>query len=173
MKIYKLIVLAAILVIATPSFAQSGKIRKANRLYEAYNYSDAAERFNELEYKDTEALRKEAESLLYYGNYSEAEVLYAQLVKADAKLPLDHYKYSYVLRINKKYKESDEQLKMFYSLDTKDSRAEQIIMDENYFSRISVDESRYNISNLNFKHIGTGIFTIILQRWNCFYFVSS
>jgi outer membrane protein OmpA-like peptidoglycan-associated protein len=151
MKLYRLIVLAAILIISASGFAQSGKIRKANRLYEAYNYSDAAERFNELEYKDAEALRKEAESLLYYGNYAGAEVLFLQLVQSESKLPIDHYHYSYVLRVNKKYQESDEQLKIFYSLNSDDSRAGQLIMDENYFSRISVDESRYNISNLNFN----------------------
>ncbi len=155
MKIMKsLTILSGIAILLLASnfvVAQNGKMKKADKLFTSYNYSDAAVRYNELEVKDVVVLRREAESLKLFGKFSEAENLYSQIVATEGKTADDHYNYSYVLRINKKYKESDQQLEMYYQQNRVDSRGVQLINNKDYFGEISKDENRYKIENMPFN----------------------
>lgn len=133
------------------SLAQDGKIRKADKLYNNYNYIEAAKRYKQLDSDNINVIRKEAESYRLVKNYAAAEKLYEKIVTMDSKTPDDHYNYSYVLRANKKYSESDKQLELFNSLNKSDSRGLFYVSDKNYLEKISKDEQRFKIKNLSFN----------------------
>lgn len=133
------------------SLAQDGKIRKADKLYNNYNYIEAAKRYKQLDSDNINVIRKEAESYRLVKNYAAAEKLYRKIVSMDSKTPDDHYNYSYVLRANKKYSESDKQLELFNSLNKSDSRGLFYVSDKNYLEKISKDEQRFKIKNLSFN----------------------
>ncbi len=152
MKTLKILFCIALtIIVSNIGFAQTGKVKKADKLYTAYNYSDAAIRYNELESKDISATRKEAESLMLYGKFNESENLFSQLVAMDGATAEDHYNYSYVLRANQKYSESDQQLKIFNQKNNSDTRGIQIIDNKDYLPTISKDEKRYKIENMPFN----------------------
>jgi outer membrane protein OmpA-like peptidoglycan-associated protein len=143
--------IAILVMISNIAIAQNGKMKKADKLFTSYNYSDAAVRYNELEVKSVEVLRREAESLKLFGNFPEAENLYSQIVAMEGTIADDHYNYSYVLRINKKYKESDRELEQYYLQKQSDSRGLKLIDNKEYFDKISKDEKRYSIENMSFN----------------------
>lgn len=152
MKTPKILSCIAILIIVSNiGFAQNGKVRKADKLFASYNYSDAAIRYNELESKDITVIRKEAESLMFYGRYDKAESLFSQLVSMEGSTAEDHYNYSYVLRINQKYSESDQQLELYNQQNKSDSRGQKLINNKGYLPEISRDEKRYKIEDMDFN----------------------
>lgn len=77
-------------------------------------------------------------------NTKEAEIWYAEAVKSkqDAET---YYRYAQMLKSNGKYKESNDQMKIFATMSSKDERAIEFNKNPDYLPRL-IDKENFLIS---------------------------
>lgn len=142
-----------------PSFAQVGRLKKADRLFRAYSYSAAVEKYELLENKTPSVHRKMAQSYWYIHNYEMAEKYYSIVVNEDSMQTIDMYYYAQTLRNNSKYGESDRWMYKFHMLAINDSRAKEYITHRGDISDLLEDKGVYKVRNLkiNTEHDDFGV----------------
>ena len=121
-----------LLTIATLSFGllcfgQSPKEIKADKAFDVYNYDKAISKYSSIDNLSTEGKRKLAESYRLTFDMQKAEEVYAELANSDDKKPEDVYYYSYILKQNQKYLESDNWMDKFKSLTSNDNRVKHYV----------------------------------------------
>lgn len=129
-------------------FAQPGKIKKGEKLYASYSYSESIEKFEAITDKTTDMKRKLAESYFKIHNYKMAEAYYAELMTADDKTNEDIYNYASVLAINQKYKKSEEWMAIFHKKEKSDSRGKKVIENRGFYKDLQKDKGLFTIFNL-------------------------
>lgn len=147
----KLVVLLFV-VCCSVVFSQSGKLRKADNLYERLAYTPALALYQEL--LGSEVDSPELQSKLAYcyyqtGRLAEAEKMYAELIKGNANSTIDIYRYAQTLKQNGNYLESDKWMKKYHSLAQSDSRGREFIENENYVEKIEKNGNKFSIRNLD------------------------
>ena len=116
MKSKKYIVIYIIVLINFTVFAQYGKQKKADNLFNKFSFVDASEVYKDLienDFNKDYSVRQLADSYAYMRNPDSAVVYYKKAVEQN-NVPLEYYyKYAQALRGNKEYKESRIWLKKF------------------------------------------------------------
>ena len=162
----KKILFIAVLFFTTMGFSQSGKLEKADKLYDKLAYASAAELYEELlkSEVDSPAMQsKLAYCYLQMGKIAESEKIYAEVIQTGANPTLDYYYYAQVLKQNGKYQESDKWMKKYHEIAKNDSRGIEFIENENYIQKIEKSGNKFivktlaiNTENADFGGYGSG-----------------
>ncbi|MEW4925373.1 OmpA family protein [Algibacter sp. 2305UL17-15] len=116
MKLKNYIIIGLILIMGSEAYAQQGRQRRADTLFNKFSFVKAAEVYKDLirnNYNKDYATRQLADCYAYLRNPAMASRYYKRVVEQD-EVPIDYY-YSYAqsLRGIKKYKESREWFQRF------------------------------------------------------------
>lgn len=119
--------------------AQNKETKAADKLFDRYEYSDAAEEYLKLvdkEKADNYVYKQLADSYYNVFNTKEATKWFAKLVeeKQDAET---YFKYAQMLKAEGNYAEANNQMKTFSSMKPNDSRAQTFTGNPNYVSDIT------------------------------------
>lgn len=140
--------IALISVIAATSLsAQNKDTAKADKLYEKYEYVDAAQEYLKLVDKgkaDNYVYLQLADTYYNMFNTAEAAKWYAKATeqKQDAEI---YYRYAQMLKANGKYEESNKQMKKFAELTPNDLRAKSFNENPNYIPRLLDKSKLYDV----------------------------
>ena len=165
-----------ITVLALISFgfvnAQDSSTKRADKLFDRFEFVKAAEKYLELVEEGNETdyiIRKLADS--YYNVYAskEAEKWYAKIIKN--KDPEVIYRYSQMLKANGKYKESNKWMSSFSEMRPYDSRAIAFKNTPNYIDKIIGRGEKFNIQNIDINSEYSDFGSIIKDKK--IYFTSS
>ena len=165
-----------ITVLALTSFgfvnAQDSSTKRADKLFDRFEFVKAAEKYLELVEEGNETdyiIRKLADS--YYNVYAskEAEKWYAKIIKN--KDPEVIYRYSQMLKANGKYKESNKWMSSFSEMRPYDSRAIAFKNTPNYIDKIIGRGEKFNIQNIDINSEYSDFGSIIKDKK--IYFTSS
>ena len=122
---------------------------KADKKFSYFNYKKAIKKYEKVSDLSTSGLRNLAESYRLSSELPKAEETYAKLVEKEDKLPEDLYYYSYVLKENKKYLESEKWMDKFKSLASTDNRVKHYTEDGVEISDLLVDKGQFEIKHLS------------------------
>jgi len=134
-------------------------INWGNYYYEKESYKKAINKFSLVKYKDTDILRKIANSFFRINELDSAEFYY-QVVADSSENPLDLYNYSHILYINEKFDEA-ELVREIYAKVSDEKRADIFKSNtshKNIFSYIS-DVTLINLS-INTKNSDFGAYAV-------------
>jgi len=145
--------LTFMLLISATIFAQAGKLRKADKLFARYNYTDAAKIYEKLVTKVEYAMpasKKLAQSYKQLGQYKKASQWYQKAIELDAKIdPEFVYEYALMLRSNENYEESAKWMAKFHQLKAGDSRGAEYSNNTNFVTKQRSKPVRFSIKNLD------------------------
>ena len=149
-KIYTIFLLVAIST--NMGIAQNSKTKKADKLYERLQYTDAAEAYAKLLKKgenDHYVYERLGNSYYFINDTKQAETYYKRVVDRKNVSSETVYNYAQSLKTNGKTSEYNTYMKRFAQMEPNDSRAIAFMKNPNYLPKI-VDESRqmYNATNL-------------------------
>ena len=153
MKSKKYIVIYIIVLINFTVFAQYGKQKKADNLFNKFSFVDASEVYKDLienDFNKDYSVRQLADSYAYMRNPDSAVVYYKKAVEQN-NVPLEYYyKYAQALRGNKEYAESRIWLKKF-----KDAGGaidnDKFIKDADFITTIFNAKPQYFLKNVKFN----------------------
>lgn len=131
----------------------SKKEIKGNKAFEYFDYSKAIKLYNSTDELSVEGQRKLATSYRKFQDMAGAESAYAELVEAEGYIPEDIYYYSYVLKENKKYLESEQWMDKFDALASNDTRAEHHINDNVSLEELLKDKGQFTVNHLNINSV--------------------
>ena len=152
--------------------AQDSSTKRADKLFDRFEFVKAAEKYLELIEDDNETdyvIKRLADS--YYNIYDskEAEKWYAKIIKN--KDPEVIYRYSQMLKANGKYKESNKWMSSFSEMRPYDSRAIAFKNTPNYIDKIIGRGEKFNIQNIDINSEYSDFGSIIKDKK--IYFTSS
>ncbi len=145
----KLTLYLFLMLVVSVGFSQTRKEVKGKKYFKAYSYAEAIGKLKKIDNKTTEVDRMLAESYLKTGDLENAESYYASVVNATDHTADDIYTYASVLRLNKKYSESDAWMKKFHKLNKNDSRGLEYASKQAYYKTLEKDNGQFRISNLD------------------------
>lgn len=124
MNIQKLILGGLFLFLNISLFGQNKALQKANELYKASHFAEAAELYEvALENKDNLSIKTKLANCYRMNNrLDKAEVLYAKIVQEDKAKSDTYFFYGEVLMGNEKYDEAKEWFLKFHRLEPDDER---------------------------------------------------
>jgi outer membrane protein OmpA-like peptidoglycan-associated protein len=123
-------------------------LKKANKAYSNYAYSQAIECLNQVDGYRPEVMRKKAMSYIHLHQTEAAEPILYKLVTSSGFQPEDLYQYAYVLRANEKYRESEEWMKKYGELKKDDTRAQLYLRAKGNFARLKKENKNFKVYNL-------------------------
>jgi outer membrane protein OmpA-like peptidoglycan-associated protein/tetratricopeptide (TPR) repeat protein len=132
-------------------FAQSNSTKNADKLFSRYEYVAASEAYLKLAESNNGTpyvFSQLADSYYNIFNSKEASKWYAKAIETEQK-PETYYRYAQMLKANKKYEESNTQMRKFASLKPEDSRAKTFLSNPNYYTIISNLDNSYSLKNLD------------------------
>lgn len=145
--------LAAFIMSGVYGYAQSGKVKKANKKFEELAYVDARNLYLDATEKgDTpsEVLKKLGDSYYFTADYREASQWYGQLVESGADVPAEYYfRYAQSLKSGGNYIEADQMMEAFNKASAEDIRAEMFEKERDYLKEIAAQSGRYSIQRVN------------------------
>jgi outer membrane protein OmpA-like peptidoglycan-associated protein/tetratricopeptide (TPR) repeat protein len=130
--------------------AQNKNTKKADQLFERYEYVQAAQEYIALIEKgnDDSYISKKLGDC-YYNIYNtiEAEKWYAKAVqsKQDAET---YYRYAQMLKSNSKYIEANSQMKIFSAMMPNDQRATEFNKNPDYLPQLIANEKRFDVEKI-------------------------
>ena len=145
-NIFTYLLLIFVLASAT---AQKGKEIKGLKHSDSYSYEKSIEKLEGISDKSTAIKRTLADSYLKTGDLLKSEEYYASVVNATDKTAEDLYNYASVLRMNRKYSESDEWMKKYHKLNRTDSRGISYNNKQGYYKTLEKDKGQFRITNLD------------------------
>lgn len=155
---------------------QTGKLKKANDYYKTLSYAYAAEIYEELigsEVDSPELKSKLAYSYLKMNNVELAIKYYSDMIESDEAKPKDFYNYSYVLKKDGKYPESDHWMRKYSDLASSDIRAQLFLENPDYKRKIDNTVPFFKIENLELNTESTDFGGYYNTNMDEFYFISS
>lgn len=130
--------------------AQNKNTKKADQLFERYEYVQAVQAYVALTEKgsgDTYISKQLGDC--YYNMYNtiEAEKWYAKAIesKQDAET---YYRYAQMLKSNSKYAEANSQMKVFSTMMPNDQRAIEFNKNPDYLPQLTANEKRFDINKI-------------------------
>ncbi|WP_107039438.1 OmpA family protein [Brumimicrobium mesophilum] len=174
MKAILLILVACSLSLSV--IGQSGKLKKANDYFNTLSYAYAAELYEELigsEVDSPELKSKLAYSYLKMNNVDLAIKYYSDMIESSEAKPKDFYNYSYVLKKNGKYAESDHWMSKYSDFATSDIRAQLFLANLDYKSKIDNTVPFFKIENLELNTASTDFGGYYNPNMDELYFISS
>lgn len=136
----------------TLSYAQKVQVKKADKLYDNYNYIDAVETYEKVAqkgYKSAEIFQKLGNSYYFNANYNESAKWYGELFELEpvASDPEYYFRYAQSLKSVGEYTKADEYMEKFYQAKGDDHRAKLFLTERNYLEVIEENSYRYAIEN--------------------------
>lgn len=127
--------------------AQNKDTEKADKLFQKYEYVDAAQEYLKLVDKgkaDNYVYLQLADTYYNMFNTAEAAKWYARAIeqKQDAEI---YYRYAQMLKANGKYEESNKQMKVFAQMAPNDQRAKAFNENPNYIPRLLDKNKLYDV----------------------------
>ena len=155
------------------AMAQNKETEKADKLFNRFEYVEAAEEYMKLSgKKDPYVYKQLAESYYNMFNTKEAIKWYAKATqtKQDAET---YYRYAQMLKAEGRYEEANEQMQTFAKMAPKDQRAVIFMKDPDYLPKLRsqtklFDEKYLDISDKKYTDFGA-----VLNNDNTFYFTST
>ncbi len=148
----KQIILSVIIVLSSlVAFGQSGKLKKADNLYNLIAYAEAANLYEELigsEVDSPELKSKLADCYYQTGATDKAETYYSEVVSTPEASEQDIYNYAQSLKENGKYELSDEWMSKFHAKKSIDSRAKEFANNKTYVERIEAQGAYFSLKHL-------------------------
>lgn len=154
--------------------AQNKDTQTADKLYNRYEYIDAAEAYLKLvsnNKADNYVYRQLADSYYNVFNTVEAAKWYAKATeeKQDAEI---YYRYAQMLKSNAQYEESNKQMQMFAALAPNDQRAIAFKKEPNYIPRLTDQQKMFDFQTLDINSDKSD-FGAVLTNDNTLYFASA
>ncbi|WP_026703870.1 OmpA family protein [Flavobacterium soli] len=168
------ILLGCVLVSATNLTAQTKETKKADLLFNQFEYVEATEEYLKLVEKgkqDPYVYKQLADAYYNMFNTAEAAKWYAKVVATpqDAET---YYRYAQMLKANGKYEEANKQMATFASKAPNDQRAKTFKENPNYLPRLLDKQKSFDIKALNISSEKSD-FGPFLANDNTLYFTSS
>ena len=161
------------LLSASIAFSQKGKIRAAHKLYDKFEFVEAAEAYLEVAQKyDKEYVFIQLGNC-YYNVFKteEAEQWYKRALETSRE-PEVIFRYAEMLKANQKYEAYNQWMKLFASLSPQDSRAKIFLRNPNYLPELLVKEDQFELRNISEINTALSEFGGIIKD-NTLYFCSS
>jgi len=139
--------------VSSSIIAQTKATKKADKLYDRFEFVDAAEEYAKIVEKgngDAYVYSRLAESYYNIFNTEEAEKWYAKALESSED-PEMVYKYSQMLKANGKYDQSNEWMNKFVTMRPGDIRAVAYRENPDYLPKILEKGKKFNIQNLTFN----------------------
>jgi outer membrane protein OmpA-like peptidoglycan-associated protein/tetratricopeptide (TPR) repeat protein len=154
--------------------AQNKNTQTADKLYNRYEYIDAAEEYLKLvsnNKADNYVYRQLADSYYNVFNTVEAAKWYAKATeeKQDAEL---YYRYAQMLKANAQYEASNQQMEKFAALAPNDQRAIAFKKEPNYIPRLTDQQKMFDSKTLDINSDKSD-FGAVLTNDNTLYFASA
>ncbi len=150
-KIYTILLLFA--VSTSMITAQNSKTKKADKLYEQLQYTDAADAYQKLLKKGENGqyvYEQLANSYFFINDTKKAETYYKRVIKNKSVSSETVYNYAESLKANGKVSEYNTMMRQFAEMKPQDSRAIDFMKDPDYLPRIMDENSqRYSATNLD------------------------
>ncbi|MFV5703758.1 OmpA family protein [Flavobacterium sp. XS2P12] len=131
--------------------AQNKDTKNADKLFESYDYVEAAKEYLSLVEKgnsDAYVSKQLGDSYYYMHNTIESEKWYAKAVQTNQD-PETYYRYAQMLKSNGKYTEADVQMKTFAALVPDDLRAKQFNKNPDYLSELLNKEKLFVVDKIS------------------------
>lgn len=153
------------------SFAQNNTTKKADRLYDRFEFVKAAEEYLKLTKDEANnyIISRLADSYYNIFDTKNAEKWYAKIVEENDSEII--YKYAQMLKANGKYKESNIWMNKFSEMKPYDTRAIAYRNTPNYIDKIVEKGKKFNIQNLSINTPYSDFGSTIFQ--NKLFFISS
>lgn len=154
--------------------AQNKDTQAADKLYNRYEYIDAAEAYLKLvsdNKADNYVYRQLADSYYNVFNTAEAAKWYAKATeeKQDAEI---YYRYAQMLKANGQYEASNQQMEKFAALVPNDQRAVAFKKEPNYIPRLSNQQKLFDSKTMDINSDKSD-FGAVLTNDNTLYFASA
>ena len=142
-------------------YAQSGKVKQADKLFNKFSYMKAIKLYqSELQKRpnNLHVHKKLGDCYMLLRQPKKAAPYYKRVVKSTDINPIYYYAYAQVLRANGDYKQSKKWMRKFKATGVVDSRVDQFFNNLNFIDLIQKRENRYAIKNspLNTKYSDFG-----------------
>ena len=154
--------------------AQNSDTKYADKLFDKFNYSEAAEEYLKLVEKDKADVyvyNQLAQS--YYSVYNPAEAIkwYAKATEQTQEAEV-YFKYAQMLKATGDYKAADKQMSTFASLAPNDDRAKEFLNRPSYLSDLQKQAKLYSVEASDISSENSD-FGAVLTNSNEFYFTSA
>jgi len=156
-----LVIYICIFLSSITLYAQSGKVKQADKLFNKFSYMKAIKLYqSELQKRpnNLHVYKKLGDCYMLLRQPQKAAPYYKRVVKIGNIDPIYYYAYAQVLRASGQYKESKVWMKKFKATGVVDSRVDQFFNNLNFIDIIQKREHRYAIKNspLNTKNSDFG-----------------
>lgn len=154
--------------------AQNKDTKTADKLYDRYEYTEAAQEYLKLvenDKADNYVYHRLADSYYTVFNTKEAVKWFAKLVqeKQDAET---YFKYAQMLKAEGNYEEADKQMQQFAAMQPNDSRAKAFLANLNYLPSINEQTKLFAVAVSDISSDNSD-FGAVLANDNTFYFTSA
>ncbi len=172
----KNILLLLFVLIVNIISAQNKDTKSADKLFDRYEFVKAIPQYLKLTEKadvDSYVYKRLGECYYYTYNTVEAENWYAKAFQSGEKQDAEsYYRYAHILKTNKKYNESDEQMSIFSSMKPTDRRAVAFTKNPNYLSKLTAIDEKFEVEKMAINSSDKSDFGALLSG-NTLYFASS
>lgn len=153
--------------------AQSKETETADKLYNRFEYIDAAKEYLKLQgKKDPYVYRQLAESYYNMFNSKEAIKWYEKAVQSKQEAEI-YFHYAQMLKAEGQYEKANEQMQKFAQLAPNDQRAIIFKKDPDYLPKLKSQTKLYDASKLDISDKKYADFGPVLTNDNTFYFTST
>ena len=168
------ILLSCVLVSTTTLNAQNKKTESADKLFQQFEYVDAAKEYLKLVdkgQKDPYIYKQLADAYYNMYNPEEAAKWYAMVVKTPQEAET-YFRYAQMLKATGKYEEANKQMAAFAKKAPSDHRAKDFNQNPNYLPKLLNKQKAFNVKALEINSEGSD-FGAMLTNDNTLYFTSS
>jgi len=140
------------LLICSSSFGQSGKLKRADRLYNSFSFVKAIDKYEKLvdtNFYKSYAMRKLGDSYMYLRKPKEATEIYKYVVQQE-NVPAEYYYfYAQALRGVGNYDESKIWIDKYKQVADKDSRVTEFLDKKDFISAMFNLKKQYSLATTN------------------------
>ena len=164
-----------LLLVSGINFAQTSAIKKADQLFESYQYVGAIDAYLQLvdgKSADHHVYQNLADSYYQIFNVTEAAKWYEKVTQGTADAET-YYRYAQSLKSLGKYDEANKQMDKFANMLPNDERAKAHKKNPNYLNDLKASKALFNVENTSFAVEKSNDFAPFLTNENDLYFVST
>jgi len=164
-----------LLLVSGVVFAQTSASKKADQLFESYQYVSAIDAYLQLvdiKSVDQHVYQNLADSYYQIFNATEAAKWYEKVIQGTADAET-YYRYAQSLKSLGKYDEANKQMDKFSSMLPDDERAKSHKSNPDYLSSLNTAKAFFKVENTSFAVEKSNDFGAFLTNENDLYFVST
>lgn len=151
MKKLLTIISIAFLTISYGQEVANGKVKKANKEFEKFSFSNAKSKYEKLEISKLDEKRNLAISYWRLNELTKAQETFSEIVLTAGHTADDIYNYAAVLRENGNHEEANIWMNKFAEMNVSDSRGKEFLSNPSYYLDLRKDKNQFNIKHLAFN----------------------